>query len=344
MPDLRWQLATCFVMGLAAGGELPVIYTLLAETMPARHRGWMGVAVGGIGGLSGYVVAGGLAALLEPMFSWRILWLLNLPTALLMLGMLPWIPESPRFLLLMGQPEAAKRVMKGVGVHHGHGAALQGEGTRPMLDMFRGRLLGTTMTLCAFGFSWGLCNWGFITWLPTILRELGIEAGLSSRLIAVSAFFALPGTVVAAMLYGRWSSKWTAVLSAAATGLFLALFAIASPWLAGGQALVAVLMVGLLVSSSSMIGVLAPYSVELFPTSLRGVGSGVVAASSKSGGLVGPMMVGAIMTATGSAVAIPAAAIAVPLGVATLMMAWRGAETRGRTLEELAALTVEPQA
>ena len=73
--------------------------------------------------------------------------------------------------------------------------------------------------LCLFGFAWGLCNWGFITWLPDMLRTAGFEAGLSSELLSRSAVYALPGTILAALSYGFWSSRWTAVLAAGAPAL-----------------------------------------------------------------------------------------------------------------------------
>lgn len=34
-------------MGVAVGGMLPIAFALLAETMPARHRGWLLVLIGG---------------------------------------------------------------------------------------------------------------------------------------------------------------------------------------------------------------------------------------------------------------------------------------------------------
>ena len=40
MPSFAWNIVMCFVMGLGAGGMLPVTYALLAEIMPTRHRGW----------------------------------------------------------------------------------------------------------------------------------------------------------------------------------------------------------------------------------------------------------------------------------------------------------------
>ena len=80
MPAFGWNLVMCFLMGASAGGLLPITFTLMAETVPAAHRGWLLVALGGIGTSAGYLLAAGSAALLVPEFSWRALWLLGLPT------------------------------------------------------------------------------------------------------------------------------------------------------------------------------------------------------------------------------------------------------------------------
>ena len=69
----------CFLMGLGVGGMLPIANALMADTIPARHRGWLMVLIGG-SGASAYVVTGWLASALVPEFSWRILWLIGAPT------------------------------------------------------------------------------------------------------------------------------------------------------------------------------------------------------------------------------------------------------------------------
>lgn len=337
MPSYPWHLVTCFAMGLAAGGELPLIYTMVAEVMPARHRGWSSVALGGIGGLSGYLAASLLAGWLEPRFSWRVLWLPNLPTAILMLGLLRWVHESPRFLLQMGLVDEARRAMAKMGVTLAHGVQSAAAATASMRELFSGSRRVTTTILCLFGFAWGLCNWGFITWLPDMIRSAGFPAELSSEVLSRSAVYALPGTIIAAIAYGTWSSRWTAALAAGATALALFAFWICAPYIEGRVDILVVLTAALLVASSSMIGVLAPYSVELYPTALRGLGSGIVAASSKSGGIVGPLLVGVLLT-TSSSAAIPALVIAIPVAIAALGIGWRGTETRGRSLEDLARL------
>jgi len=115
MPSFEWNVAMCLMMGAAAGGMLPVTYALLAEMMPSKHRGWALVLVGGLGSIGGYFGASALSALLQPLFGWRILWLLNLPTglALVLLGGL--IPESAKFLMARGRNEEARRVMQRFG-------------------------------------------------------------------------------------------------------------------------------------------------------------------------------------------------------------------------------------
>src|SRR5207245_11568931 len=109
-PSCIWNFVLCFIMGLAVGGMLPITYALMAEAIPARHRGWLMVVIGGdIAGA--YIITSWLASELVPHFSWRILWLLGLPTGLLLILLNRWIPESPRFLLANGREAEARAGM-----------------------------------------------------------------------------------------------------------------------------------------------------------------------------------------------------------------------------------------
>ncbi|WP_344363939.1 MFS transporter [Streptomyces gobitricini] len=114
MPGFWWNVLMCFVMGMAAGGMIPIAFTLMAETVPRRHRGWLMVLIGGNVTVA-YALTSWLAAVLTPEFGWRALWLVGLPTGLLLLVLNHWIPESPRFLLATGREEQARELLRRYG-------------------------------------------------------------------------------------------------------------------------------------------------------------------------------------------------------------------------------------
>src|SRR4051812_4169528 len=59
MPSYAVNLFMCFMMGIAAGGMLPIVYALMAESVPAGPRGWLVVLHGGVGTVGGTVGAAG---------------------------------------------------------------------------------------------------------------------------------------------------------------------------------------------------------------------------------------------------------------------------------------------
>lgn len=335
MPAFKWNVLMCFFMGISAGGMLPIVFALLAEIVPARHRGWLSVLVGGLGSSCGYLAASGAAAWLEPIYSWRVLWLLNIPTGLLVIFLSRLIPESPRFLLHQGQMEAAKKTLAAFNIElvHANKTSQSEPVKHSAKQLFRRPYAAMTLTVCFYGVAWGLVNWGFLTWLPTILRDyLHLDGKIANQLLAKSALIAVPGCVVVALLYGFWSSKRTMVVFAVGTAAVLAGFAL---FQAGqSQALFGLLTVLLLIGLSGMIAMLSPYSVELYPTTFRATGGGVTASSSKVGGVVGPSMVAFILTAF-PGLAVPALTLAVPLVLAAATLGINGRETAGKRLEEI---------
>lgn len=337
MPAFKWNLFMCFFMGMSAGGLLPIVFALLAEMSPARHRGWLLVLMGGVGSAGGYLAASGAAAWLEPIFSWRILWLLNLPTGLLVILLSRFIPESPRFLLHEGRVDEAQNSLARFGIEL---IPVPADAPREVLthstefkQLFRKPYLALTLTVCLYGLAWGLVNWGFLNWLPSVMRDyLHMDGKIANHLLAKSALFALPGCVVVAWLYGFWSSKKTMAVFAVATAVVLTGFATFKP--GDSQALFSVLTVALLVCLSGMIAMLSPYAADLYPTKLRASGGGVSASSSKAGGIVGPVAIAQVMTIF-PGLTVPALAVGIPLLVAAGALWLNGKETSGKRLEEL---------
>jgi putative MFS transporter len=337
MPAFKWNLLMCFLMGISAGGMLPIVFALLAEIVPARHRGWLSVLVGGLGTSGGYLAASGAAGWLEPLFSWRILWLLNVPTGLLVILLSRFIPESPRFLLHMGRIKEAEGTLARFNVKLVRTAVTeQREVARHSIaQLFRKPYAAATLAVCIYGVAWGLVNWGFVLMLPTIMQDyLHLNDKIANRLLAKSALIAVPGCVVMSWLYGFWSSKRTLVLAAIGTSFVLASFATIKSGEDYNQTVFSVLTVMLLIGLSGMISMLPPYSVELYPTKLRATGGGLTASSTKLGGVLGPRAVAVILMAF-PGFFVPAISLAVPLLLAAIALWINGRETCGRRLEEI---------
>ena len=81
-----------------------------------------------------------------------------------------------------------------------------------------------------------------------------------------------------------------------------------------------------------VIATMIPYSAEIYPVHLRGTGSGVIAASSKAGGILGAGLgvLGLFGNFTLSAIV-----IAVPMAISAVMLMRAGIETRGHALEAI---------
>jgi len=331
MPSFGWNVFMCFMMGAAAGGLLPVANALLAETMPTRHRGWALVLVGGIGAVGGYFAASALSAVLQPLFGWRIMWFLNLPTGLILIALSPLLPESARFLQHMGRIDEARAVLARFGaVETPRGEVDEDAGGHAPLPPTG--FAGTTLALTLLALTWGLVNFGLLLWIPSELVAEGRSVALASGIIARSTLLAAPTILVVTWLYSRWSTKYALLLMIGVTALGLMALLLRGMGVFPVLANPVVALVLLILGTSGVISMLLPYASENYPVKVRGRATGWVAGCSKIGGLAAQALSALALV---PAIGVAAALIAMPALLSIALIAWFGHETRGRDLREL---------
>jgi MFS transporter, putative metabolite:H+ symporter len=342
MPGYVWNFLMCFIMGLGVGGMLPITYALLAEAIPARHRGWLMVVIGGeIAGA--YVITSWLASELVPTFSWRILWLLGAPTGVLMILLNHWIPESPRYLLASGREAEARAVMNRYGamiVEERSELEVEKNVSSQWLQLFRPPLLNQTLAIVLLGIGVGLVLFGFNLWIPSNLRKLGFAEVTADRILRDSALIGLPFTFLVAWMYGFWSSKKTIILLTSLTAAAMFGFSIAGDAVVTNRVLLYTLLVIPIWGINSVTAVLSVYSAEIYPTRVRSRGTGLAAGASKAGGVM-------IIALVVYGVAAPSLSVTtlvggIPMALAALAILVFGVETRSRRLEQITAEEFKP--
>ncbi len=341
MPNYTWNFATCFIMGLGVGGMLPITFALMAETIPARHRGWMIVLIGGdVAGA--YIITSALASSIgaPTHLGWRILWLLGLPTGILLVLLNRWIPESPRFLLAHGRDAEAREVMERYGAHVVEDAeasdlAVEERVRGRFAQLLSGPFGGLSLVLLFLGIGIGMVQFGFQQWIPSNLQKLGFTSVDASRILRDSALIGFPLNFPIAYLYGFWSSKKTIMLMAALTAAALFGFVIAGNSVATNKPLLYGLLIVPIWGISSLTAVAVAYASEVYPTRIRSRGTGLAAGATKFGGVL-------ILAIVVAKIAFPSISLtalygAIPLILAIAALMVFGVETRKKQLEQITA-------
>jgi putative MFS transporter len=188
--------------------------------------------------------------------------------------------------------------------------------------------------------------YGIVLWSPTLLAQVqGITAAEASRIMigfSVLGFFArLTAAHLADRIGRRRVGGWFALGAAAATLLagLVGAGAVSTPgwfWLP--------LLAGFVLADGSF-SVCAVYSTEIWPSRLRGSGSGLGGMAGSLGKIIGPLGLGVIAgsgnvvapSATAAAVGPAFAFLAGCLLLCALTYLLIGVENRGRSLEEIDA-------
>jgi MFS family permease len=295
------------LQGLGFGGEWAVGSVLIAEALPARHRGKAaGLVQSGwaLGWAAAALAYGGLYALMPAELAWRVLFWLGIAPALLIVYVRRRVPESPVYTGVREQAAEAH-----------------------FLDIFTPPLWRTTVLaslLCA-----GMMGayYGVNTLLPTYLStERHLSAGGTSGYLLVLIAGSFAGYLTAAWLSDALGRRRCFMLFAAAGAVLV----LGYTWVTVSDAQMLALGFPLGFFQSGIFSGMGAYLSELYPSAVRGSGQGFSYSAGRAVGGLFPAVIGAA-SAHASLGACIGAATAAGYGL-VIAAAWVLPETRGRVL------------
>ncbi len=292
-PDFGWLCVLRFLAGLALGGCLPVALALAAEY---ARPGTSGASVTRL--MTGYHVGAVLTALLAiPIVEdhgWRWMFLVGGVLGLLSLPLM-WarLPESASYLLVHGRADEARELAATYGLVLPDPAAI--EHKRPAASvstLLQSRYLRSSLAFWVTSFMGLLLVYGLNTWLPTIMTAADYPLGQSLALLLTLNVGAVTGLIVAGAIADRHGTKPITVAWFGLAAAFLALLSIKLP-LVGVYAVV--LAAGLFVFSAQVL--VYAYVSQLYPPGIRATAIGFASGVGRIGAIVGPIVVGFLVTA-----------------------------------------------
>jgi len=330
-PSFPFLLGLRALTGFGVGGTLPVDYSIFAEYLPTRNRGRYLVLLEAFWAL-GSLAAAGLAWLVVPNLGWRWLLAISAVPGLIIFWIRRHVPESPRYLLVNGQAEEAKAVLRHVAQVNGSIlpddfdlVPVERAGKAPVSELWKPGARRTTLLLWAVWFFISLGYYGVFTWLPNFFKSSGMALLPVYQNTFILALAQIPGYLSAAFLVERWGRRTTLSIYLLASGVFTFLFTAANSlsWLVG---------MGIWMSFFALgaWGALYAYTPEAYPTRLRSTGMGAASGMTRIAGAIAPSLGAALM---GSSLLGSLTVFAVAYALAGLA-AFFLPETRDRPLED----------
>ncbi len=302
--SLAVLIALRFVVGLGLGAELPVASTLVSEFSPRKYRGRMVVI------LEAFWAVGWITAALLGYFvvaigdnGWRWALALGMVPTLYAVYVRRRLPESVRFLEDKGRHEEAERVVASFeadvdsqtleridAAEYQRRDQLPREDFEDATSIWAPGLRRRTAALWIVWFCVNLSYYGAFIWIPSLLVADGFTLVKSFQFTLIITLAQLPGYAVAAWLIEAWGRRHTLatfLVGSAASALF---FGVAPTE-------TTIIVAGCLLSFFNLGAWGALYAIgpELYPSHVRGAGTGAAAGFGRIASIIAPLIVPPIL-------------------------------------------------
>jgi MFS transporter, putative metabolite:H+ symporter len=350
--DWGFFLGTRIVAGLGTGAESAIVAPFLSEFVAKRYRGAFTGSLAGFFSF-GFVAAALLGYLVIPLApnAWRVVMVI---TALPILMLLWWrraLPESPRWLDARGRHAEAEAIVAGVEAELA-AAGVQLEplpasaGTHVPLAAGRASVMANVKALWSAklaritAMTWLMwlsitfSYYAFFTWIPGLLVQNGMTITRSFSYSLVMYIAQIPGYFSGAWLNEKLGRQFT-------IASYMILGGISALGLALTRTDAGIMASGVLLSffmNGTYAGVYA-YTPEVFPTDVRATGTGMASSIGRLGAIAAPILVGYVYPLLGFPGVFGATTLVLLVGALAVVL--MGVQTRGRSLEDIAAAQVE---
>lgn len=322
-----------FLVGLGLGSELPVASTLVSEFAPRAIRGRVLVGLEAFWAL-GWIMAALLGYFLIPAHpdGWRWALLVGIVPTLYGLYVRFGLPESVRFLEKQGRVADAEASVRSFEESAGVAAVPSPDASAPVdaptESIWSPRYRVRTAALWTVWFCINLSYYGAFIWIPSLLVGRGFSLVRSFEFTLIITLAQIPGYAMAAWLIEKWGRRITLAVFLLGSAGAAAAFGLASE-------VVAIIGFGCLLSFFNLGAWGALYAVgpELYPTGVRGTGTGSAAAFGRIASIIttSPWFVPGLLAAGG--MALPFGVFGVAFGIAAAA-ALLLPEQRGQALTE----------
>ncbi len=334
-----------FIVGFGVGGQPPVANAMMSEYAPAKHRGKMLVLQNSSWAV-GWLLASLISYAIIPKFGWQLAFLIGAVPALLVIYIYRILPESAMYLVSKGRYQEAHeevaKIERELGVPVGEPpnpseiSAITVDKTISFFDLWNPTFIRRTVCLWVLWFGIVFAYYGMFTWLPSLLVKGGYDLVKSFEYMMWMTCAQIPGYFAAAYLVDKIGRRAT-------LGSFLAICAVAAFMFGNATTVASIMLWGCVLSFFNLgaWGICHAYSAEQYPTYARATGVGWAAAFGRTGGIIAPIAVGAIMTGPDKIQTV-FMMFTVVLAVIAADIIFLGKETMNKTLDELTEIGLAP--